>query len=234
MTRLAKLVAALSLLAASSVARAQAENYQPIRVDTTGFAAYAPGDAASWGIGVAVEPKLNVTDHLSAGLRLEASGMLSQNVKAGPAGSSQASVSQGARAVTGIGAKGDWYFTASAVRPFVGLGLGWYKVGEGSQSVSTGPGAATVVQSAGAYSGLGVAPQVGVNFGGFRLAVTYTQLLGGDRVMVTQAVGAPAVETKLATSFFAFEIGGTFGGNRRESAAPVAAPAAAPQVPVKQ
>jgi len=59
MTRLAKLVAALSLLAASSVARAQAENYQPIRVDTTGFAAYAPGDAASWGIGVAVEPKLN-------------------------------------------------------------------------------------------------------------------------------------------------------------------------------
>jgi outer membrane protein W len=233
MTRVSKLVVALSLLAAASAARAQAENYQPVRVDTTFFAAYAPADAASWGIGVAVEPKFNVTDHLSAGLRLEGSGMLSQNVKTGPAGSSQASVSQGARAVTGIGAKGDWYFTTSSVRPFVGLGFGWYKVGEGSQSVSTGAGAATVVQSAGAYSGLGMAPQIGVNFGGFRLAATYTQLLGGDRVLVTQTVGSPAVETKLATAFWAFEIGGTFGGNRRESTAPVAAPAAAPQAPVR-
>ncbi len=125
-------------------------------------------------------------------------------------------MSQGARAVVGIGAKGDYYLTTSVVRPFVGLGLGWYKITEGSQSVSTGASSAAIVQSAGAYSGFGVAPQLGINLGGFRLAVTYTKLLGGNRVMVTQAVGAAPVETKLATSFFAFELGGTFSGGRRD------------------
>ncbi len=223
-SRIVKSLAALMLLAAAPLARAQAENFQAVRVDLTVFAAYAPADSASWGGGVALEPKYNVTDRLSAGLRLEASGFVSQDVNAGPAGSSQASVSQGARAVFGIGAKGDYYLTTSAVRPFVGLGLGWYKISEASQSVATGSGSAAIVQSAGAYSGFGVAPQLGVNLGGFRLAVTYTQLLGGDRVMVTQAIGGPRVETNLATSYFAFEIGGTFGGNRRESAAPAALP----------
>jgi outer membrane protein X len=215
-SRIVKLLAAAALLAASPAALAQAEHYSPIRVDTTFFAAYAPADATAWGFGVAVEPKYNVTDNLAAGLRFEGSAFVTQKVQVGPAGSSQASVSQGARAVGGISAKGDWYFTTGSVRPFVGLGLGWYKIGEGSQSVNTGPGSAAVVQSAGAYSGLGVAPQLGINLGGFRLAATYTQLLGGDRVMVTQAVGAPPVETKLASSYFAFEIGGTFGGGRRE------------------
>jgi outer membrane protein W len=216
LTRIVKLLAPAALLAASPAALAQAENYSPVRVDTTFFAAYAPADNASWGAGLAVEPKFNATDNLAIGLRLEASGYASQTAEVGPAGSNQVSVSQGARAVTGILAKGDWYFTTSWARPFVGLGVGWYKIGEGSQSVSTGSSSAAVVQSAGAYSGLGVAPQVGVNLGGFRLAVTYSQMLGGERTVVTQAVGAAPVETKLANSYLAFEIGGTFGGGRRE------------------
>lgn len=212
----AKLLAALTILAAAPAARAQAQSYSPIRVDLTVFGAYAPGDATAWGGGVALEPKFNFTDHLSAGLRLEASGFLTQDVKVG-AGAGSTSVSQGARAVTAIAAKGDYYLTTAAVRPFVGLGLGYYRIGAASQSVSTTTGSAAVVQSAGAYRGFGVAPQVGLNLGGFRLAVMYHALFGSDLVVVTQAAGA-AVPTKttIGKNYFAFEIGGTFGGGRRD------------------
>jgi hypothetical protein len=226
MTRiLAKVLTALVVLATAPLARAEAENYQAVRVDLTFFAAYAPADAISWGGGVALEPKWNFTDQLSAGLRLEAAGFITQDVKVGPPGSSQASVSQGARAVTAIEAKGDYYLTTSWARPFVGLGLGWYRIGAASQSLSaSGPGTASVVQTAGAFSGFGAAPQLGINLGGFRLAATYNVLFGGDLVTVTQTVGSPTpTRTKIAKNYFAFEIGGTFGGNRRESEAPAAA-----------
>ena len=42
----------------------------------------------------------------------------------------------GARAVAAYLAKADWYFTTSPARPFVGLGLGLYRIGSGSQNVS--------------------------------------------------------------------------------------------------
>ncbi len=211
---IAKTLAALLLVAAAPAARAQAANYSPIRVDLTFFGAYAPGDATAWGGGVALEPKYNFTDHISAGLRLEGSAFVTQKVSVqSGGGASSASVSQGARAVTAFLLKGDYYLTTSTVRPFVGLGLGLYRVGAGSQSVSGG----TVVQTAGAYRGFGFCPQLGVNFGGFRLAAAYHVLTGDDMVVATQAVGTTTpVQTKIGKNYFAFEIGGTFGGGRSE------------------
>ncbi len=214
-TTFLKSLAVLALLAAAPAARAQAQNYSPIRVDLTVFGAYAAADANAYGFGVALEPKFNVTDHLAVGLRLEGSGFVTQEVKVGST-TSQARVSQGARAVTAVSAKGDYYLTTSWARPFVGLGLGFYRIGAASQSVEAGSGTASVVQSAAAFKGFGAAPQVGLNLGGFRLAATYHAIFGGDLVMVTQAVGALPVKTKLAKNFVAFEIGGTFGGGRRD------------------
>jgi hypothetical protein len=212
--RLAPIVAVLALLAFARGARAQSQNYQPIRVDVTLYAGYAAADATAWGIGMAIEPKYNVTDHLAAGLRLEGAGFVTQDVKV--ASSSQtANVSQGGRAVTALLAKADYYLTTSSVRPFVGVGFGFYRIGAGSQSVSSSGSGAAVVQTASSFSGFGVAPQVGLNLGGFRLAATYHVLTGGDMVVATQAVGATApTEVKLPKNFFAFELGGTFGGNR--------------------
>lgn len=216
MTRIdVKLLAALALLAAAPAARAQALNYQPIRVDVTVFGAYASADATSWGGGAAIEPKYNITDRIAAGLRFEGAAFVTQKVSVRQ-GSSETSVEQGARAVSVYALKGDYYLTASPVRPFVGLGLGYYRIGAGSQSVATGAAGATVVQTAAAFRGFGFAPQVGVNFGGFRLAATYNYITGGDMVMVSQSVGATSpVRTTLAKNYLAFELGGTFGGNRR-------------------
>jgi outer membrane protein W len=211
MKRLALPVLAALALAAPA-ARAQAPSYQPIRVDLTFYGAYAPADATSWGGGLAIEPKFNVTDQLAVGFRVDAAGFVTQDVRVS-SGTGDANVSQGARAVTTLLAKGDYYLTTSPVRPFVGLGVGLYRIGAGSQSVSGG----TVVQTAQSFRGFGFAPQVGVNLGGFRLAGTYHAVMGGDIVVATQAVGAPAAtEVKLSKNFFSFELGGTFGGGRRQ------------------
>lgn len=212
--RLAPTAAALALLAAAPAARAQAPSYQPIRVDLTFYAAYAAADATSWGGGLAIEPKYNVTDHLSAGFRLDAAGFVTQDVKVS-SGSTSTNVSQGARAVAAFLVKADYYLTDSTVRPFLGIGAGLYRIGAGSQSVSASGSGATVVQTASSFRGFGFAPQLGLNLGGFRLAATYHVLTGGDMVVATQAVGTSVpTETKLPKNFFAFEIGGTFGGNR--------------------
>jgi outer membrane protein W len=212
--RVVPLLAVLALLAAARAAHAQASNYQSIRVDVTAFAAYGPADAVSWGGGAAIEPKFNVTDNLAAGLRLEGAGFVTQQVKVS-SGSTNANVSQSARAVTALLAKADYYLTDAPVRPFLGIGAGFYRIGAGSQSVSSGGSGASVVQSASAFSGFGFAPQVGINLGGFRLAATYHVITGGDMVMVTQAIGATApTQVKLSKNYFAFELGGTIGGNR--------------------
>jgi outer membrane protein W len=218
-------LAVLASLVLASTASAQAPNYQPVRVDLTAYGAYASADANAYGFGAVIEPKYNVTDRLAVGFRLEGAGFITQTVDVGPAGSGQAAVSQGARAVTAYLLKADWYATTSAVRPFVGLGLGLYNISSGSQSVSGG----SVTQQAAAFRGFGFCPQLGLNLGGFRLAATYHVITGGDQVVATQVVGAATpTEVKLSKNFFAFEIGGTIGGNPR---AREAAPAAAGPVP---
>jgi outer membrane protein W len=200
-----RLALAALALAAATPALAASESYQPIRVDTTITFLSGSADIAEYGIGAAIEPKYNLTDRISVGVRLEGAALVPESVSVGGD-----SVSMGARAVSAYLAKADYYLTTSGVRPFVGIGAGLYRIGSVNQSVS----GANVVQQAEAFSGFGVAPQLGINFGGFRLAGTYHVITGGDRVVLTQAVGAPAVSRTMPTSYFALELGGTFGGNR--------------------
>lgn len=201
----------LASLAVASSAAAQAQNYQPVRVDVTAYGAYAPGDAATYGFGAVVEPKYNLTDQLALGLRLEGGGFVMQSVEVG--GTNAVKIDQNVRVVSAYLAKAEYYLTTSPVRPFVGLGLGLYQIDSGSQSMT---GGGSIVQQVKSTKGFGVCPQVGVNFGGFRLAATYHVITGDEQVIATQAIGAPApTETKLSKNFLAFEIGGTIGGNRR-------------------
>jgi hypothetical protein len=218
--RILSLLAVLALAAAAPSTLAQAPSYQPIRVDLTVYGAYAAGATRSFGIGAALEPKYNLTDQLAVGLRFEGTAIISEDVGVGAQ-----SVSMGARAVSTFLAKADYYLTTSSVRPFVGLGAGLYRIGSGSQSVdNTGSGSVSVVQRAESFQGFGFCPQLGVNFGGFRLAATYHVVTGGKQVVVTQTVGAAPQETSLSKNFYAFELGGTFGGNRRASIGVDAAP----------
>lgn len=233
---MSRIGSSIAVIAASlvmvSVAWAQAPNYQPVRVDLVGYYGYSPSDkGAAHGVGLAIEPKYNLTDNLALGLRLEAAGFVSQSitVKQGT-GTRDASISQGGRGLYTFLAKADYYLTTSSVRPFAGFGAGLYRVGAGSQKISSGSGSdVSLQQSAGAFSGFGFCPQLGINFGGFRLALAYHVILGGKTTIVSQTVGtAEPTKVKPDYNFFSFEIGGTFGGNRRE--APIAPPPATPPI----
>jgi outer membrane protein W len=207
-----RLALAVLALAAASPALATSESYQPWRVDTTINFYMGSADIAEYGMGAAVEPKYNLTDRLSLGLRLEGAALVPESVSVG-----EDNVSMGVRAFTAYMAKADFYLTTSSVRPFVGIAAGRYSIGGIDQSA----GSAGVVQKAAVFDGWGFAPQVGVNFGGFRLAATYHVITGGDRIVVTQAVGATEpVKHTMPTNYFALELGGTFGGGKLDRAAP--------------
>jgi outer membrane protein W len=193
-----KIAAFIAIAALGSTARAEAQNYQPVRVDLTLVVAYGgSGDISAWGGGIAVEPKYNLTDQLSLGLRLEYSGLVSQSYTL-----AGLDLSVSARGVLAILAKADYYFTTSSSRPFLGLGAGYYSIGS-SDVGSTG-------MSAEAFSGFGVFPQFGVNFGHFRLAVGYHAIFGEAQTVVVAGIAPPT----LSKNYVAFEIGGTFGGAR--------------------
>lgn len=195
-----KIAAVAAVAALGSVARAQAENFQPIRVEATLVVARGSGDVGAWGAGLAIEPKYNLTDQLSIGLRFEGSGMVSQSIAPSLVGGLDASMS--ARAVVAFIAKADYYLSTSSTRPFVGLGAGYYSIGSANSGI-TGV-------SAEAFSGFGLFPQVGVNFGHFRMALGYHAILGGSQTLMV--AGVPTVD--LSKNYFAFDIGGTFGGGR--------------------
>lgn len=192
-----RLAAAVSSLALAVPALAS-EHYQPVRVELVLVGAYGPGDVATYGGGLAVEPKYNVNDQLALGLRIEATGMASENVYA-----SGVSTSLSARGVVAFLAKADVYLTTTSVRPFLGFGAGLYTMGSATSGTS-GVGS-------GAFRGFGIAPQVGLNIGHFRIAATYNVVTGGQQVIVATGTGPT-----LAKDYFAFEIGGTIGGSRTD------------------
>lgn len=169
-----------TLLCGTPTAHAQAKNYELFRTDTGLAAAYVPGIGA-FGGGAVVEPKVNVTDQLALGLRTSAL------ITGG--GSIGEDVSIGVGISVAVLGKAEYFLTTSSVRPFLGVGAGYYH--QVSQSVDTS-GGASAAQGAGKY--FGVAPQVGLQLGGFRLALTYNALLGAE-IEVTQSVGG-ATESK--------------------------------------
>ncbi len=193
-----KLAAAVAAAALSSAALAESASYAPVRVDLTLLGAYGPGDLRAWGAGLAVEPKYNVTDNLAIGLRIEGVGLATESVVLGGT-----NLSLGGRAVVAVLAKGDLYLGDGDVRPFLGCGAGLYRQG----AVST----SALGSVSEAYTGFGVMPQLGVNFGRFRVAASYALALKGSETVV--AVGTPLA---ISRNYFSFEIGGTFGGGRRE------------------
>jgi outer membrane protein X len=200
-----RLILAALALAVATPALATSENYQPIRVDTGIAFLYGPADVAEYGIGGYVEPKFNVTDRLAVGLRFGGAALFPESISVG-----SENMSMGARAISTVMAKADFFLTTSSVRPFVGFGAGLFRIGAMEQSAGSGG----VVQKAEVFDGFGIAPQVGVNFGGFRLAATYNLITGGDRIVVTQAVGGVPEEKSMPTTYFGLELGGTIGGAR--------------------
>src|SRR5262245_7275063 len=209
---------ALFICASAALAHAQAEHYEPIRVDG-GISGTYTNASGRGGFGAVVEPKFLIHDHVGVGARIEGAVQFG-----GSFGNDEISMSVAALAATL--AKGEFYPTLGTARPWVGLGLGMYTIV--SQDVSTGMSMATVDQKAGRY--FGIAPQLGVDLGRLRLAATYNLILGAD-IEIRQTVGGAPQTSSYSQSYFTFEMTFRMGGRRKAPPPRVEAPPPAPMPP---
>ncbi len=204
---IAAVTAGLAAIAFPVTAAAQAENYEPYRIDLGVSAAYTHGLGAG-GPGGVVEAKYLFMDEVAAGLRLDGAAMFGGSVDSDNGG-----VDVGIGAVASTLLKGEYLLGDGGARPFAGLGIGMYTIA--SQSVSAGEGAA-VDQRGGRY--FGIAPQIGADLGRARLALTYNAIIGAS-VEVQQSAGTGGEEVEeysqdYLTLDFTFRIGGDRTGGR--------------------
>ena len=207
------LLGLLSVFGANSRAWAS-ENYQLFRVDVGPALGYGTS-LGNWAFGTFVEPKFNVTDLLAVGMRIE--GLISVG---GEVGREEVSLKVGGSGA--FMAKADFFFTKIWIRPFVGFGMGYFVFG--GQDVDSSSTSSSVKQEAG--RAFGIAPQVGVNLGLVRLAVSYNLLFGGG-IRAAQSVASGEASTSIeqridgstGRHYLLFCVGFRIGGKRRSPAA---------------
>ena len=158
-----------------------------------------PQGAGSKGGGLfAIEPKYAVADQLNVGLRIELAVMARAfPYSDGTYSSTNVSVS-GSDLVTG-----DFYFTTTSFRPFIGAGGGVYRLASASTNDN---GYASDVASA---TKLGAMIRAGFEVGHFRLAVEYN-FVGNSTVQVTDNYGNVS-STMAKNSYLGIKLGGWIG-----------------------
>jgi hypothetical protein len=159
------------------------------------------GKGAGGGVLFAIEPAYRVNDALSVGLRMEWAVVvrgLSQDVSTYDAS---------AAAIGSYTVNGKYYLSNAKFRPFVGAGVGIYKLAAVSVSSSGAAGA-------GADSKIGFYPRVGFDLGHFNVTLDYN-IVGATKfdAYVGSSTTPQSLETK--NGYFGIRIGGFFGGGRK-------------------
>jgi hypothetical protein len=163
----------LTLLAIPLVSNAQIY----FKMDAGIGGAFTFGDLKSYGIMAHLEPKVFILPSLSAGLRFEGDALFGGTIS-----EAESDLEVGVSSRAAIILKGEYYFTDNHTRPFAGLGIGSYTIANTSAS---GDGGASI----GAGNHFGVAPELGVTFGNFRLSAIYHILTGSN--LVDMSAGSP-------------------------------------------
>lgn len=122
-----KIIITLLLFMLSSAVHAQAfqeiDHYRAFEVVAEGGYARPAGNGTKAGVLLALEPRYNITDRITVGLRSEATAMARAGYQINNAR---------ADGEVGLGiallATGDYYFTTRMVRPYLGGGLGIYNI----------------------------------------------------------------------------------------------------------
>lgn len=143
---------------------------------------FAPGVPNAYGIGAVAEPSFAIFDQLRVGLRIEGLALVGVDLA-----SSQSVFASLRVLATGLG-KVELDFMSGDIRPFVGVGAGAYTV----VILSGGTGGAAAL----AGTGFGAMPQLGISFGGFRVAAQYHAILTGPGSV------ANALSLELSGRFF--------------------------------
>lgn len=200
------------LVLAGGPASAESEHYEQIRVDA-GMTGSSVSVSDRNGVGFVTEIKVNAHDNIAVGGRVEIAVMFGGNV-----GAEELPFGLAASAL----AKAEYLLGTGVVRPFAGFGAGMYSMG--SHTIVTDPnGDSGISTTSGRY--FGVAPEVGLDVGRLRLAVTYNAILGTS-VEYRQTSGGIEHREVLSQNYLSFEMSFRFGGGRKP-----AVPASTPPTP---
>lgn len=141
-----------------------AQNFKKFKVDVgIGYAFPTTGNqggSTNAGAAFTIEPHYRLTDDIAAGLRLEGAAL-------GHHDNSNSSTKVSVLASYRL--SGEYYLTKSGLRPFLGVGLGFFK----SASVDFDSSSAGINTTIPAKAEFGFFPGVGIETGHFRLNSEY-------------------------------------------------------------
>lgn len=183
-----KKVFTFAILVALSLG-AFSQTYKPFKVDVGGLYALPSGDDYKAGAGFYLEPKYNITDNLSAGLKMEwavigASDIAGMDVSISAIGTYQLTA--------------DYYFGTNKVRPFVGAGAGIYTLGTAEVSSAE----TSFSEDVDFGNKFGFSPRAGLLLGHFRLGLEYNVITGIEDGMQSK-------------NYLALKVGFEIGGGKK-------------------
>lgn len=132
------------------------------------------GELKAYGISASVEPKIFIGNNIAVGLRAEGDVLFGGNIDV--ENTDNLSIGMSSRAAQTI--KGEYYITDMKVRPYVGFGLGRFTQ---ANIGASGSGGANIQ----ADVSFGVAPEVGLALGNFRLSAIYNIVPGTNLVEIS-------------------------------------------------
>lgn len=163
----------------TTLSHAQSTTYRLFKVDfTTGYS--KPAGGLGGGFNLSLEPKFNLTDNIAVGVKIEGAALATINNY----DDGDATVS----ALTSTLLTGEYYLGSRTVRPYVGVGAGFYR----NRSVNTSYDLADYNDRSRL---LGFAPRAGLQIGHFRLGMEYNLVKDSN--------------------YFSAKLGTTFGGGRK-------------------
>ena len=126
----------------------------------------------TFGISASTEPKFFFNEQFGVGMRLEGDVLFGGKIM----GESE-DISVGMSSRVAILGKGEYYIGTNNTRPFFGFMAGYYTQANMSAG---GTGTASVAAS----RGFGMAPEIGITFGNFRISGMYHFVPGQDIVAI--------------------------------------------------
>jgi hypothetical protein len=157
------------------------------------------------GAGFVSEVKVNTSEHVAVGGRIEIGVMFGGLVD-------EEDLPFGLAASALV--KGEYALGTGTVRSFAGVGAGVYSIASHT-IVSDDMGASGISTTAGRY--VGVAPEVGLDLGRVRLAATYNAILGTSVEYRRTSGGIEHRET-FSPSYLSLELSFRIGGGRKDPA----------------
>jgi outer membrane protein W len=192
-----KRILTVVVLVAITAFAAKAQEFKKFKVGLGAGYAMTSGEGAKAGVLLYLEPAYRVQDQILVGLRLEGAAVVRGYAESVETGSVSASFS-GSQALFG-----QYYFSNSTFRPFVGVGLGLNKVSTAAASFN-GEAFAAVNESK-----FGFFPRVGADIGHFTISID-VNLIGASKL-----TGTSGTELTTKNNYIGIRMGGFFGGGRK-------------------